>query len=183
MVNRHLFTVEEYYRMGESGVLGHEPRIELIEGEVVDMSPIGSKHAYVVDLLVKLINQTIDDSLHLRGRHPVRLSDVSEPEPDIAIVRGPGTNYLEHHPLPNDVMLLIEVSDTTLKFDLETKAPLYAKHGIPEYWVVDLEGKQLHLFRQPEEGVYLVHETLDAAGTVEVPACPGARLALADILV
>ncbi|MEM1057980.1 MAG: Uma2 family endonuclease [Verrucomicrobiota bacterium] len=181
MVQRHQVTVEEYYRLGESGAWGHQPRVELIEGEIVEMSPIGSKHAAVVDLLIKQFTSKTE-SLYIRCQHPIRLSESSEPEPDIALVRGEARDYVDAHPTADDVLLLVEVADTTLPYDLETKSPLYARHGIPEYWVVDTEARQVHVFRRPQEGTYLVRETLTATDALDLPETPGGRMELGEIL-
>ena len=143
--SRCRLTIEEYHRLGETGVLREDDRIELIEGELIRMAPIGSRHAECVSRLNRLSNRQTEAMV--RVQDPIQLSEHSEPEPDIAIVRN--RNYAEAHPGPDDVLLLVEVSDTSLSDDRDIKVPLYARHGIPEVWLVDLAHERLEVYLGP----------------------------------
>ena len=134
----HRLTVHDYYRMAEVGLLSPNDRTELIEGEIVDLPPIGSQHAAVVTLLTRRLTRAVDDSVDVRVQQPVRFMPRSEPQPDFALVRRMADAYRHGHPTAKDILLLIEVSDSTLRYDLEDKARLYAMHRVAEYWVVDL---------------------------------------------
>jgi Uma2 family endonuclease len=137
-VTTRRFSVDEYHRMAEAGVLQPTERVELIEGKIVQMAAIGSRHAECVDRLNRILVQGIEDRGTVRVQNPVRLSDHSEPEPDIALVRPRPEGYADRHPGPDDALLIVEVADTTLTLDREVKMPLYARAGIPECWTVDL---------------------------------------------
>ncbi len=164
----HRLTVDDYYRIAEAGVLSPDDRTELIEGEIVDMAPIGSVHADVVMLLTKRLFEAVGDSAGVRTQLPVRLSTHSEPQPDVALVKAKPGGYRRTHPSSGDVLLLIEVSDTTLRYDLNVKARLYATHGIPEYWVIDLLTNRVVRHRRPSDTHY-ADRTEIAAGALELP--------------
>jgi Uma2 family endonuclease len=150
----HRYTVDEYYRMAESGILNEKSRVELIEGEVIDMPPIGSPHSGLVNILSHRLGRAAGDSAIVAVQNPVRLNHFSEPEPDIALLRPRPDFYTSAHPTPNDVFLIVEVSDSTLRYDRDIKTPLYAKHGIPEVWLVDVAGRELAIHRLPEKSGY-----------------------------
>ena len=139
----HRLTVDDYYRMAEAGVLSPDDRTELIEGEIIDMAPIGSAHADVVMLLTKRLFRAVGDSAEVRAQVPVRLSLRSSRSPISPSSRQRPQAIDARIRRADDVLLLIEVSDTTLRYDLDVKARLYATHGIPEYWVVDLVGNRV----------------------------------------
>ncbi|MEE3716305.1 Uma2 family endonuclease [Tumidithrix elongata RA019] len=151
---RHRFTVEQYYKMAEVGILDITQRTELIEGEIIEMSPIGTKHAICVSDISEILTTKTIHFAHVRQQNPVHLSDRSEPQPDIALVKRPSSRYINSHPTPADIFLLIEVSDTTLKYDREIKVPLYAKATIPEVWIANLEAQTLEVYRQSDETGY-----------------------------
>ena len=133
------FTVADYYRMAEAGILKPNDRVELIEGEIVEMSPIGSRHAGCVDQLNELLHSALRGKpFQIRVQNPVRLSDVSEPEPDISVLLSREDFYTQSHPTAAEVVLLIEVADASLAYDRHTKVPLYLGSGIQEVWLVDL---------------------------------------------
>ena len=165
---RHRLTVRDYYRMAEVGLLRPDERVELIEGEIIDMPPIGSLHGAVVDLLAERLITALKGSALVRIQGAIRLGDASEPQPDIAILRSRPDRYAGDHPRAADVLLVIEVSDTTLEFDTGVKARLYARHGVPELWVADLTNRQLCVFRSPHGGEYSERTTRDA-GVIEIP--------------
>jgi Uma2 family endonuclease len=149
---RHLISVDAFHRMGEAGILGRADRVELIDGEIIDMSPIGALHAAIVDLVSRHFSRHAGESVFIRCQNPLRLGDISEPAPDIAILRPRADFYTTAHPGPADVLLVIEVADTSLAYDLGTKVPLYARHGIPEVWVIDAATRRTSVFRQPAGG-------------------------------
>ena len=146
---RHLISVEAFHRMGETGILGPADRVELIDGEIIDMSPIGALHAAIVDLLTRHFGRSAQASVFIRCQNPLRLDDISEPEPDIAILKPRADFYTTGHPGPADVLLVVEVADSSLAYDLGVKVPLYARHGIPEVWVIDATTRQTRVFREP----------------------------------
>lgn len=149
-----LFTIDDYYRMADSGILSERDRVELIEGRIVEMSPPGSRHAACVNKLNALLNDAVRDAAIVAVQNPIRLSEYAEPEPDLALLRPREDFYAEAHPSPADVLLILEVSESSLEYDLNVKVPLYARSGIPEVWVVDLAGGEIHVHRRPVEGDY-----------------------------
>jgi len=151
---RRRWTVAEYHRMDELGLLGKEERVELIEGDIVTMAPIGSEHAGRLNYLVSVLGHDLYGKAVIAPQNPVMLSDSSEPQPDVAVLRWRDDYYRQHHPRPADVLLIVEVSDSTAKTDRRIKAPLYAHYGIPEYWLVDLPEQRLEIYRAPQENEY-----------------------------
>lgn len=175
----HRLTVHDYYRMAEVGLLSPDDRTELIEGEIVDMPPIGSEHASVVTVLTRRLLRAIGESADVRVRLPVRFMPRSEPQPDLALVRRSADAYRSGHPTAKDVLLLIEISHTTLRYDLEDKARLYAKHRIPEYWVVDLVNRRCVRHRMAGRAGYDQRDDV-VSGTLALPTL-GAELSLAEL--
>lgn len=152
---RRTFDVHEYHRMSEAGILTEDDRIELIEGELTEMSPIGSRHAACVMRLTKLLERAVGERYIINIQNPVRLDDLSEPEPDVAVLRYREDFYAESHPAPQDALLLIEISDTSLDYDRTVKLPLYAKHEIPEVWIVDLQSsRSIEVYTNPDGDRY-----------------------------
>lgn len=147
--SRHRITVDALYRMAEAGILRADERVELIDGEIIDMSPIGCLHATLVARLAMLFAREADRGLTVWSQSPLRLDDLNEPEPDISILRPRADSYATAHPGPADVLLVIEVADTSLAYDLATKVPLYARHGVPEAWVIEALTRRVHVFREP----------------------------------
>ncbi len=153
-IRRHRITVDEYYRMAEVGLLAHDARVELIEGEVIDMAPIGIKHAAIVGRLVRYLDRALRNQALVEGQRPIRLGDQSEPQPDVVVLKLRADDYTTSLPTPADVLLVVEVSDSTLRYDRDKKAPLYARSGIPEMWLIDVNAKQLHRLSEPRDGAY-----------------------------
>ena len=151
---RHRLTVSDFHRMGEAGIFAAGDRVELIDGEVIDMSPIGALHAAIVALLTASLCRSVGSGVIVRCQNPIRLDDSSEPEPDIALLRPRADGYMSAHPGPEDVLVVIEVADTSLAYDLGVKVPLYARHGIPEAWVIDAATRQTRVFREPSAEGY-----------------------------
>jgi Uma2 family endonuclease len=178
---KHRINVDEYYRMAEVGLLAHDARVELIDGEVMDMVPIGSRHAAVVDALNRQLSNVVGSQALVTVQRPVRLNYRSEPQPDIALVKPRADFYSSAHPSPSDVLLIIEVSDTTLRYDRDVKLPLYASHAIPEVWLIDLKGKQLQRSRQPVNQLYSATESF-TAGMLEASLLPGCAIDLTVVL-
>ncbi|MDQ3549163.1 MAG: Uma2 family endonuclease [Chloroflexota bacterium] len=176
---RHQFTVDDLRQFVAVGVLSEDDRVELIEGELFDMSPINEPHEDTIDMFFDQLVSQIGQQARIRFGSPVRLSDLSLVQPDISVVRR--QRYRASHPKPDDVLLLIEVSDTTRSFDLRTKVPLYARTGVPEVWVVDINAQVIHRFRQPEGSAYLLTDQLRSGDTISIDALPHVTLAVADI--
>lgn len=154
LTQRRLFTVEDYYAMAEAGVLAAEDRVELIDGEILEMSPIGSRHAAHVNRLNRWLTLALGERAVLSVQNPLRLDDFAEPEPDLAVLRPREDFYAEAHPGPLDVLLLIEVSDSSLVFDRQVKLPIYAAHGILEVWVVNLIESRIEVHHTPQGREY-----------------------------
>ncbi len=178
---RRRFTAEEYERMGAAGILHEDERVELIDGEIVHMAAIGSRHAGCVNFL----NEWSVVGLAGRGvvaiQNPVRLSSDGEPEPDLALARPRADRYAGSHPGPEDLFLIIEVADTTLGYDRDVKAPRYAAAGIPELWIVDLEGERVLVYRQPRDGRYQYEAVIGRDGTLAPAAFPDLILTVAEL--
>jgi Uma2 family endonuclease len=153
-VNRRSFTVAEYERMGQFGIFSEDVRVELVCGEIIDMSPIGERHAACVDFLTQLITLRLRRSVIVRVQNPIQLDDYSEPQPDITVLKPRDDFYRHAHPRPEDVLVVIEVSDTTLEYDRNVKVPLYARAGIPETWVVNLPEERIEVYSDPAGGEY-----------------------------
>ncbi len=171
-VARRLFTINEYHRMAEAGILHEDDRTELIHGEIIYMSPIGNYHAAVVRRLNTLLSPLVAPQAIVDVQNPVKIGEHSEPEPDIKILPFREDYYAESGVTPQDVLLLIEVSDSTLRYDRNTKLPLYAAAGIPEVWIVDVNKQQLEVYRQPSGERYQFMETLTRDDTVAATQLP-----------
>ena len=176
----HAFTVDDYYRMAKHGILPPDARVELIEGEILKMSPVGGKHVTCVHKVMRQIDRQLVDSVTVHIQSPVRLSNLSEPEPDIAVIRD--RDYGDGHPLPDDVYLLVEVSDTTLRSDINRKIPAYAASGIPEVWIVDLNAATVTRYTGPNEGAYDRQERFRRGQSLTIAALPSVTVAVDDIL-
>ena len=178
---RHRLDVDAYYRMAEAGILSDPHRVELIDGEIIDMAAIGSPHAAVTNRLARLFSRSLgDDAALVSVQSPLRLDAHSEPQPDVVLLRPRADFYRSGHPGAADVLLLIEVSDSSLAYDRTTKLPLYAKFGVPEVWIVDLAGAAIEVYREPRDGAYASREGLTggflAPTLVGAPAIPVADL-------
>lgn len=175
---RHRITVHEYHRMAEEGLLAPDARVELIEGEIIDRPPIGIRHGAAVDQLGELLHAGVGKQAIVRCQGAIRLGDISEPQPDIAVLVRRDDFYRTGHPTATDVLLVIEVSDTTLRYDLQTKAALYARHGIQEFWVIDVVGEQTHVFRAPQGAAYREAHGPGVPGVVTLSALPDTSIDL-----
>jgi len=169
---KHPISAEEYLRMGEAGVFAPEARLELIEGEILEMAPIGPPHAGLVARLHRLFVQRAGTLAVVWGQSPVVISDRSVPQPDLAVLKPRSDDYMGSHPRASEVLLAVEVADATLRFDLRTKAPLYARCGIAELWIVDVNERALHVFRDPAKGGYRAVFAAKAGESVACLALP-----------
>ncbi len=153
-VERRRFTVDDYHRMGEAGILTEDDRVELIEGEIVQMSPIGSRHAAVVNRINGLLHSEIGNIGVTSVQNPIRIDLYGESQSDVVVLRPREDYYALQHPLPADVLLLFEVADTSLMYDRQIKLPMYARAGIREVWLVDLEEEAIERHTEPAEKGY-----------------------------
>lgn len=150
----HLISVLDYHKMAETGILDVDAKVELIDGEIIDMAPIGSIHASYVNRLNRALVQSVGNTALVSVQNPVILGDLSEPEPDFALLRPKANDYEDSLPIAEDILLLIEVANTTVNYDTQIKAPLYARFSIPEYWLIDTQKNTITVFQNPVEGVY-----------------------------
>ena len=180
--HKRKFTVAEYYRMAEVGILQRDERVELIEGEILVMPPIGPEHAWDVDYLNEVLVRYAVGRYYVRNQNPVRLSDDTEPEPDVALLRRRPEGYGGAHPTPADVLLIIEVADSSLEYDRSIKAHIYGRSGVPETWVRNLPEDCIERFTEPGPDGYAQH-TIHRRGENLTPvSMPGLELAVADLL-
>ena len=155
-VAKHFFTVEEFERMGEAGIFSEDTRLELLEGEIVEMSPIGSRHAACVKFLSRFLNRALGEVALISTQDPIQLDDFTEPQPDVALLRLRDDFYRRAHPKPSDVLLVVEVADTTVDYDRLVKLPLYAKAGIPEVWIINLPAEEIETYADPAGDAYRI---------------------------
>ena len=181
-VSRRRFSVGEYYVMANAGIFHEDDRVELIEGAIVEMAAIGSRHQACVDRTALLFFQRADGRAIVRVQGPIRLSEYSEPQPDVALLRPRADFYAESHPGPPDVLLVIEVLLTSEEYDREIKVPLYARFGIPEVWLVDLEGGSIEVYREPSPQGYRHVRTVRGDERLAPEALPGLELTARHIL-
>jgi Uma2 family endonuclease len=177
----HRFNAEEYHRMPEVGVLPPNGRVELIEGEVIDMASMGSWHCGTVDWLNELFCVNLRGHANIRAQGVVKLSRFSEPEPDIALFRRRQDFYRGAHPGAADTLLIVEVSDATLRVDQRVKIPLFAHFGVPEVWIVDRTNERLHFYRTPRDGDYTNISFTEKPGVTSLSALPDVTVDLSDL--
>ncbi len=176
------FTVDEYYKMIELGMLKDYEKAEIIEGELIQKMPIGKKHSAVVEKLNEMLRDLLGKSVSLRNQQPVRFGDYDEPEPDLAVLRRREDFYSGSKPVPKDVLLLIEVSDATLKYDRNTKLTLYAEAEIPEVWIVNLPNDIIEVHTKPGSGIYQLTKIFKRGETTESEIMPNLKLEVDKIL-
>ncbi len=174
------FSVEDYHRMGETGILPPDKNFELIRGEIIEMSPVGLKHAAAVKRLNIFCCQKFPAIVSVQD--PLLLRDASQPEPDIMLLKLEETFYEAHEPVADDVFLLIEVSDSTLKYDQTTKLSLYAENQISEVWIVNIQDQQLEIYREPDGSNYLQTLILKDLEAIAPLAFPEIKISVKDIL-
>ncbi len=177
---RHRLSVDDYHRMAQAAVLAPDARVELINGEVIDMAPMGTRHRAAVMRMSQLLHDAVGHAAHVSTQLPLRLDAHSEPEPDVALLRPRSDFYA--HALPNgaDTLLVIEVSDTTLTYDTRIKAPLYSRASVPEVWVLDLTANVLRRYAQPQGDTFADVTVLAKAAlhNLALPGLPGKSIDL-----
>ncbi len=178
--DKRLINVEEYYKMAEAGILGAADRVELIHGEILRMSPVGSRHAAIVKKLASALNSLFKDQFVLGIQDPVILGSNSEPEPDIALLKFRSDYYVHSHPQSKDIIGIIEVAGTSLKYDQEVKIPLYASHGIPLFWIIDIENNRIEVYENPSQANYLEKRSFHPDQKIDLL---GHQFSVRDILI
>ena len=182
-LKRRRFTLDEYHRMGEAGILGEDDRVELIEGEIVEMTPIGSRHASTVARIHHFFSVRLGDRAVVWGQNPLLLAAlISEPQPDVVLLAARTDFYASALPEPAAARLLIEVADSSLLYDRRTKLPLYARAGVLEVWLVNLEASRLDVYRSPGTGGYATVWSPRSDERFSPVAFPDINLTLADLL-
>ncbi|MBW4650673.1 MAG: Uma2 family endonuclease [Kastovskya adunca ATA6-11-RM4] len=179
---RRKFTVEQYHKMVDSGILTEDDRVELIRGEIVEMSPIGTRHAACVRRLNTLFSRKLDKRALIDIQNPVELDDTSEPQPDIALLQPREDFYEERHPQSKDIFLILEVADTTVKYDREVKIPLYAEDNIVEVWLVDINGRCVEVYREPTPDGYQTIQKFEQGQSLSIQAFPNVNITVNEIL-
>lgn len=172
-------TVSEYQHLIEAGIIQEDERVELWEGYLRDMSPVGAKHSAMVRTVVRVFNRVFNDQYLVNGQDPIVLSDRTQPQPDVTLLRLQEDNYITYLPTVADVVLLVEVSDSTLAFDLGVKVPRYAKAGIPEVWIIDTNALTLTQFQTPQDEIYTEARTYQRGDTITTL---GATFSVSDLL-
>lgn len=176
------WTVKEYHKLGEMGFFHPEERVELIAGNIIKMSAKGTAHTSALGRTDRLFQDLFNNLAWVRVQDPIALDDNSEPEPDIAVVRIDPFDYATHHPTPSEVYLIIEVADSSLAYDREIKAKIYARSGIADYWVLNVSDRQLHVFREPAESGYQSEVILDERATISPLQFPAFNIAIGEML-
>ncbi len=182
LVRRYRFSVDAYHRLADAGILKETDRVELIEGEIIEMSPIGKRHAACVKRLNKILSRISEDGI-LGVQDPLLISeDGTEPEPDVMLLKPRADFYEETPPQPADVLLLVEVADTSLEYDRKIKMPLYARAGIAEAWIVNLEGNRIEIYTEPRNGSYTVLRIAQSGDAIAPQALPQASVEVDAVL-
>jgi Uma2 family endonuclease len=181
--NLKSWTVQEYHRISDLGILDSSERTELIAGQIVLMVAKGTPHVLALRLLVSTLETLLNNQpVFISSQDPIQLDNFSEPGPDLAIIKGTIFDYAEHHPYPDDIHLVVEVADSTLKTDCEVKDKIYAQAGIADYWVIDIKNRQVHIFRDPTPSGYTSHLILSATQTISPLAFSAITLPITAIL-
>lgn len=177
-----LWTVEEYHQMAKAGIFHPEERVELIAGQIIRMSAKGTAYTAAVRRTAKVLRNLLENQAEIYTQDPIQLGDFSEPEPDVAVVRLDPLDYADHHPTPSEIYLIIEVADSSFKYDRETKAKVYAKSGIADYWVLDVIDRKLHVFREPTQEGYHSEVIFSEEASVSPLQFPDVAITLQDML-
>ena len=181
-LSRRRFTVDEYYQMARAGILTEGDRVELIDGEIVEVAPLGPRHAAGVMRLTQLFGQRFGDAALINVQNPVRLDERTEPQPDVALLRPRADFYASGHPTPAEVLLIVEVAETSVEADRRIKVPLYARSGIPETWLVDFIGEAITIYREPTPDGYRTVRTARRGERLACLAFPNRELAVVEII-
>ena len=174
-------TVQKYQEMIEAGMFTSDDHIELIRGEIIEMSPIGRKHIASVNRLNAILSQKLSDQVIVSIKNSVELDDNSAPQPDVALLKKRDDFYRDSVPNPRDIFLIIEVADTTIKSDRDIKIPLYAEANINEVWLVDTNNQLIEVYRQPFNGVYRQKQTFLLGESISILAFPDVTIAVNDV--
>jgi len=181
-LRRHRLTVAQYHRMADAGVLERDARVELVEGEIADMAPIGSRHAAAVNRLTRAFIAAVGARAIVSVQNPIRLGDRSEPQPDLALLRPRADFYASAAPTAADALLVVEVAQASAAYDRQVKVPLYAQHGVPEVWIVDLDDGLLRFYRALQSGRYADITATETPGPTPVPGLEGVTVDLSGLL-
>ncbi|MCW6050415.1 Uma2 family endonuclease [Microcoleus sp. A2-C5] len=176
------WTVKEYQKLGEMGFFHPEERVELISGNIIRMSAKGTAHTSATRRTATLLRALLENLAAVYTQDPIALDDNSEPEPDIAVVRIDPLDYATHHPTPSEVYLIIEVADSSLAYDREIKAKIYARSGIADYWVLNVNDRQLHIFREPAEDGYQSEVIIGEIASISPLQFPAFNIAIQEML-
>jgi Uma2 family endonuclease len=177
------FTVKQYHKMNEAGIFTEDDRIELIKGEIIKMSPIGKRHAGYVNLLIRILSILLEQKVVISVQNPILLSDLSEPQPDITLLKPRTDCYINKLPEPEDILLLIEVADSSIDYDRDMKIPLYAESGILEVWIIDINEELIEVYRQPTPTGYRDIKTVKRNENLSLQAFPDIILSANEILI
>ncbi len=178
---RFKLTVEQYHRMGEAGILHEDDRVELIDGELIRMAPIGSLHGGLVSRLTRLLVERSAGRAVVSPQNPVILSNVTEPQPDLSVLRWRADDYMSVVPVAADALLVVEVADSTLRYDRDVKLRYYAQSGVPEVWIVDARRRQLLVYREPAGQGYRESSVLLEGEAAACAALPGLRIEVREL--
>jgi Uma2 family endonuclease len=179
---RHRYTVADYHRMDEAGIFAPDARVELIDGEIIDMAPIGSPHVSTVLEPDHLLKDAVRGQALVLVQAPIVLDDYSAPQPDLALLKLRADYYRSSLPRAADVLLIIEVAQSSQRYDRSVKVPLYARHDIPEVWLIDAASRKLIRHRAPFQGAYASVDTPDLTKPLAIEQLPDARLNLGGAL-
>lgn len=181
-LERHVFTVDRYHQMIDAGILTENDRVQLIQGDLITMISIGVRHAACVNKLTRKLSQHLGDHAIVSVQNPIQISEISEPEPDVALLVYRDDYYANRLPTAADVYLVIEVSDTTLGFDRAVKLPLYAEAGIPEAWLVNLIDNTIELYREPVDGNYTMRMRMAKDREVTAVSFPQVTFPVSELI-
>ena len=181
-LQKHSFNVDEYHRMAEVGLLSEDSRVELIEGEIIEMSPIGSTHGGTVNRSSTVLNSKLSQIAIVSVQNPIRLNDFSEPQPDLALLKPRKDFYSKSHPSAEDVLVVIEVADTSLEYDRNVKLPLYARAGIREAWLMVPGKNVIEIHSKPMKGKYQKVQRLKRGKSLVSPTIPSLSCRVEDLL-
>ncbi len=182
VVGLRLFTASEYQHLADIGVLGEDERVELIEGRIVQMAPKNVSHAIATSRANRTFNKLPGDVAEVRVQDPILLNDYSEPEPDIVLVAPPDDRYLDHHPKPKDIFLILEIAESSLAYDREVKGRLYARNGIIQYCLLNLNDRELEDYRQPGRDGYRSKQTYAENQSFNLAAFPDISIRVSELL-
>lgn len=177
-----LFTASEYQRLADIGVLGEDERIELIEGRIVQTAPKNVGHAIATKRAIRCFTRLLEDRVIIDVQDPILLNDYSEPEPDIVLLAPPDDRYLDHHPKPKDIFLVLEIAESSLAYDREVKGPLYASNGILHYCLLNLSDRELEDYRQPGRAGFRSKQTYTESESFNLVAFPDISIRVSDLL-